>query len=391
MNESDSAPRRTLQPGGSYVHAVRLNRWPAAPLEKGGVRTVANLFVEPGEYTIRCLYQNTAGKGEAVDYASKPVKVELAKEGVGAHRLGEFRENLDSFTLSVTLHPAEKGKVDPKFELYSVLLHVPALRLEPPGVGPTGKPISASARISREQAAKVVDVLGKDHFFDRASSQIAPRPDRGGRFAEFSASHGKTNPPTQLWQTLSWDLAVLQEIEAIRACVDGDAAKVLDQLLAPWAEQRKELEREEAAWGEPVEGVQARLRAAKTKVAAGERVAFDLDLRNRGDKTREALRAFWECQVEVDGVWYEMGPVVLDAKAARGRLQPGERIDRWVAVSLSEAKFWAQKKPAGREAAPHEWFTLRPGKHTVRVSFPFGKEVVPVSRPVEIEIAEGKN
>ena len=42
------------------------------------------------------------------------------------------------------------------------------------------------------------------------------------------------------WRTLQWNLHMVQQLDAIRACVDGNAAKLLDRLLKSLEDERKE-------------------------------------------------------------------------------------------------------------------------------------------------------
>lgn len=62
MNEVDFPGGRTLQPGESYIHVVRLNLWPAYQPKQGDkalgffAKGGKNIFVKPGKYTLRAVY-----------------------------------------------------------------------------------------------------------------------------------------------------------------------------------------------------------------------------------------------------------------------------------------------------------------------------------------------
>ena len=173
--------------------------------------------------------------------------------------------------LRISLAPQGEGKRDPKYPLSQVLLYVPNLRLEPPATGPDGQPTEAHARITKDQAKQILDALWNMGFFDGAT---VPRPagparagptgnrarrDRAGStsgpgsgFPPPSRKLDRTAPhvllafryqggedPTQRELVCPWVPDMLQLLDAIRACVDGDAAKALDRLLAQFAEDRK--------------------------------------------------------------------------------------------------------------------------------------------------------
>src|SRR6266446_4394853 len=67
----------------------------------------------------------------------------------------QFKANADEFELYLGRH----GYGDPKIDLQSIALHVSNRRFEPSVIGPYGKPIFKSARITKEQALKLIEVL----------------------------------------------------------------------------------------------------------------------------------------------------------------------------------------------------------------------------------------
>jgi RNA polymerase sigma factor (sigma-70 family) len=143
----------------------------------------------------------------------------------------------------------------------------------------------------------------------------------------------------------------------------------------------------ESAWGEAVDGVQARLRTPRAVWKEGEAPAFSLDLRNHGKQTPHGLRIPFDCEIEMDGTWYLYGGSV-NMKAADTPLEPGKQIDDWVKVSPDEK--WMNKSP-GPVRGPKDHLLLPPGKHTLRIAFPFSGEkppIRPVSGPVEIEVGK---
>jgi hypothetical protein len=137
-------------------------------------------------------------------------------------------------------------------------------------------------------------------------------------------------------------------------------------------------------------GVQARLRPDKTEWGLDEVPTFTLDLRNRGDKGVSQAPAVSYCEIEFDGVWYVYGePVVIRMPVQI--LPAGGEVDRWLTVTLDRP--WVRKdccKPIVRIENPVKLDKVRlhapPGKHVVRVSFPFQDGARPVSAATEITV-----
>ncbi len=152
--------------------------------------------------------------------------------------LRAFRRNVESFTLSITLHSLGPRQFDPRFELGNVLLHVPTLRLEPHAIGPTGKPISANAGISHKHGAALLDALAAGGFFRRAEPKDLWRADP---HALLRATHRQGNGSVQLWLALDWDERMVALLDALRRPLDGQARRVMDDLLRPLGEQPQPL------------------------------------------------------------------------------------------------------------------------------------------------------
>jgi len=158
---------------------------------------------------------------------------------------------------------------------------------------------------------------------------------------------------------------------------------------------------DEPAWGEPVSGLQIRLRAKKTlwgipEVPAFmlEAPAFMLDIRNDGTQIFSYVPImFAHCQVEVDGQWYRWAAKGGGYSAGVRLLKHGMQVNSAITVKLVES--WAEKDSG-------ETLDLMPGVHTVRVRFVTGVPPLPpwvdtksrvsaVSNPVEIEIVRQKS
>lgn len=150
----------------------------------------------------------------------------------------------------------------------------------------------------------------------------------------------------------------------------------------------------EAAWGEAVEGMQARLRVTKTNWNVGATPRLFVDVRNQG--ARHLLvqtKQMHGCEVEVDGRWFQRPANTLEIRALPSPFPPGRQYDG-VVVNLDD--YWqvtvSQDVRRSRRRVP-ERLRLTPGQHTIRVAVTATadksepeKSVRAVSNPVKIEI-----
>src|SRR5579864_941979 len=137
----------------------------------------------------------------------------------------DCQAHLDSFSWTIKLMPLDKDRLPPN-HLRNICLHVKAYHADP-------TPGSAEAQITKEQAAKIAEVLAKDNFFreSRADSGRLPRQPKGS-YAMMFASYGQEGPTQTVHRlrVLDWDANLVKRLEAIRQYVDGDAAKALDTM-----------------------------------------------------------------------------------------------------------------------------------------------------------------
>ncbi len=147
----------------------------------------------------------------------------------------ECLANLDRLDVRISLIPYG-GKIYARYPMRSLVLYVGTVIFEPAGID------EGHAKITKEQAAKIVAVLAKDNFFRASVADWSKVTTPKGPHAVISLSYRKegATSPEQRWRALQWDLHMVQQLEAIRACVDGDAAKLLDQMLKSLEEERKE-------------------------------------------------------------------------------------------------------------------------------------------------------
>jgi RNA polymerase sigma factor (sigma-70 family) len=134
-----------------------------------------------------------------------------------------------SFSLRVTLVPPTDFK--PPIELSMVELHV-ADRREPRKIGPKGKPVAADVLISVEQAATLIDTFIHRGGFPPLQPCVV-RKDSSHASIIISYSEPNSDRPTVLSLALDWELAMVQRLEALRACLAGEPAKIFDEFLKP--------------------------------------------------------------------------------------------------------------------------------------------------------------
>src|SRR5262249_16901560 len=140
--------------------------------------------------------------------------------------------------------------------------------------------------------------------------------------------------------------------------------------------------------GERGGGLKGRVGIGKTKVRAGDALAFELDLKNEGRRPVTVDAFSFGCEVLLDGERYTyQGPI--DSKANPKELKPGSEMVPFVSVTVDE--MWKARRPRdsteserGIELVP---FRLPPGKHAVQVSYPIDNpKLQPASNAVEIEV-----
>lgn len=145
-------------------------------------------------------------------------------------KVKDFMAHLDTFEWTLKLMPQDKDQLPPG-QLLTVSLHVKAYRVDPTKG-------FAEARITKEQAAKIIDVLAKDNSFRESvadHSRLPAVPE--GPYALMCMNHDQKNQQTQDVQrvtacrVLERDANLVKRLQAIRQCVDGEAAQMIGQLL----------------------------------------------------------------------------------------------------------------------------------------------------------------
>lgn len=147
---------------------------------------------------------------------------------------------------------------------------------------------------------------------------------------------------------------------------------------------------EEKTWGEAVQGVQVRLRAAKREWKFGETPKLLADVRNKGTQEMRMIQGQNGGELEFDGTWYQC---TQQSEANRSNvLATGQQFNDFVFKLINHG--WAALRSSPRITE----LNLAVGKHTIRASFlviPSGGYYGPprnraISNAVEIEILPAK-
>jgi len=153
------------------------------------------------------------------------------------------------------------------------------------------------APISRKQAARLFDHLGREGYFDRMHEQFATSdvgwysPNPSGYTLRFLGKIGKEGEYRYVLP-LGWGPGLLKDLDGLRKVLDGDAGKAMDLLLQRLEPQRKEWEKAEATPAEPATSQEAphldAVAALLSKEVGGE-WKIDTSLLPSGPKVRFLL------------------------------------------------------------------------------------------------------
>jgi RNA polymerase sigma factor (sigma-70 family) len=360
MDEADMPKEIPLKPGDMYIHAVRPDLWPAFRQDPRGEQGLANLFVTPGKYSVACRYAPIPVIGEA-----------------------GWEAGIISNSVTFTVTTAE-----PKTGAWGDAVNGLRARVRLPK-----EPIKAGGLFEFDFDLR--NDGDKPRALD-AYSVLCDVEIDGVRYAYLEKDDLKGNPRTiKPRDELSPFVSVLPEMWRKVKSKPGEpdgiahaltpgkhklvASYILDattRVTAPAIE----IEVRADEWGEVSGGMKARLRLKKPTFRAGEPLAFELDLKNTGDKTYEDGPVPYHCRIELDGAEYRY-TAPLSYLTATLKIAPGKEFVPYVKVTTDQ--WWMHTW--NNKAVP---LTLTPGKHKVRVSYPVSAkdEVNPVSQTVEFEV-----
>jgi hypothetical protein len=171
---------------------------------------------------------------ELAESGAPPVPATVAPTGRTAERVARLKANLETFELDVWPHLTKQDHSKPFYEL-KVGVHESVLWVD------RSNSSIQQARISKEQAAKIVDYLAQEGFLERAE-QIAPAEPGKRAYREGYVMQVFVNPAKGegFEEQLGWNLAMLQRLDGLRQILEGDAAKAMDRLLGRMSGLRQE-------------------------------------------------------------------------------------------------------------------------------------------------------
>jgi RNA polymerase sigma factor (sigma-70 family) len=181
-----------------------------------------------------------AGPRPEVKAPAPPPKPPTPPEADGIVK--DFKAHRDTFSLHLTLKLDEKtegqDKDGKRFPLRKLHLYTRPLTFDPPT-------FEEYALITNEQAAKVVALLAKDNFFRESVAEASRLPERKGSRGELCLRYHKEKAaePVERWGVLEWDAPLVRQLEALRKCLDGDAAKLFDKMVKSLEDARKQVEK----------------------------------------------------------------------------------------------------------------------------------------------------
>jgi RNA polymerase sigma factor (sigma-70 family) len=407
-----------LKQGESYVHTVRLDKWPAGPRKRTedlGLPDFA--FQQPGTYKVEATYKVPPGFKNVRpgnwdewpfwggELTSNTVTVEVKPPPVAVERLKDFRAHADSLHLALSMKVPGKEPLPADAQLLYVYLDARPIPREPHATWADGRPIGADARIALREAEKLIDALAADGFFERAYDGEKAREAATNEFL-LELWHDRSGK-SRLRLEYMWTETDLRRLQKLPPCLFDTQPDLISKLLAPVADTVP-------PWGQAEAGLQARLRTDRDKWPAGKVPTLELEIRNRGTETWSycAHPAFVE--IELNGAWFTQADI--PAERLSQVFKPGSRTDRPLRLTLTSE--WTRPGAGGvggREQfgpggpglgnppfggqgfrPPPVSLEFNPGKHTVRAAYRFEKAggnppVRVVSNPVEIEIADYPN
>ncbi|MHC4389607.1 MAG: hypothetical protein ACYSX1_13515, partial [Planctomycetota bacterium] len=103
FREADSPLPRTLQPGQTYVRTVYVHNWPTEEHPLGGAsRKTFGVFVHPGKYSVRCIYENPHPAEDRLFWTGKLISNDVRLEIASAPTKAPDNERfLPGSTMSV--------------------------------------------------------------------------------------------------------------------------------------------------------------------------------------------------------------------------------------------------------------------------------------------------
>jgi RNA polymerase sigma factor (sigma-70 family) len=139
-----------------------------------------------------------------------------------------FKANADQFEITISRH----GYGDSKIDLQSITLHASNRRFEPSAIGPSGKPIFKTARITKEQAIKIIDHIDGfpwGQMFRVGLDKHEPPRDKRPYFHITIGYGSDANPGPKLHLANDWNWNTMIHLAGYP--VDGEAATIMREMF----------------------------------------------------------------------------------------------------------------------------------------------------------------
>ena len=228
---------------------------------------------------VRAYFQGTAHAqpDHIVGTPKDTVKLKVDKEEPSERTrkaVEMLKDNLDDFGLSLSF----SGDLKEPFHTIGLATACKNKAKTPPHW-------LGDADLGKEGSAKVIDYLASSGFFDRAS--VIPSNDQEGRvkfYASKNQPYYSLQVSAQYHEILGWDIMMLHRLEGLRKALDGDAAKLMDKLLATLEPKRKEWEK--AKDKSNLEGTWTAISMERDGKSISEKEVkeFDIQLTFKGDE-----------------------------------------------------------------------------------------------------------
>jgi RNA polymerase sigma factor (sigma-70 family) len=377
--DSDAPNDRVLKAGERHVQVVRLNRWLKIPDHGRGTmgNAPAGLFAAGGEFKIEASY--------SINFVDNPIRrpwwvgtIHSKSVSLTAPKLGLFGEPAGDFRLRLRQPP---GTLQ--------IGAVPELVCDLQFIGKEKRSVFNLP----ENAAVELDghwyTSHRDGAFGGNVQELAPASEHAAWLAVKPDSqwiHLRDNPNADdpaIKEAIPFRLATGKHTVRIAYAFSKTERAVSNAVTIDVASD---------GWGEPTDGIKARLRMTKTKYGPGDPLVFDIDLKNTIRKDRLLVPVPFNCMVEVDNRWYIFHGDI-DYKSAAKELKPGGELVPFVSVTADDrwkSPRWDSEKGGLKEGDPAFNFLplkLTPGKHNVRVSISIeAGQSGPTTNKVEIEV-----
>lgn len=375
LKDGDAPRERVLKPGERYIHVVRLNRWIVTSdkdrgfgLSNGGAPK--GLFAPGGDFKVIAHYSNTGAYKLPGFWTgsleTKPVTVSVPKDGIYGDASGEF---------SLRLHPTRsiQSGDDPELKFDLRYSGMDVRRVD-------SRPIHTEVEVDGIWYRAISDKelvgirIGELKPNSEQSPFITFKPDR--TWFHLRTKPGTEDDPDAPKEAIPFRLTPGLRTVRVAYRFSETERPVSNPITIEVAPD---------GWGESSGGIKSRLRLAKKRFAAGEPLAFDLDLKNVSRRSLMVPVMPYNAGICLDGRWY-LFHGQLDFKAMSKEIKPGEESSPFVEVK-SSPDWKTNRLPIKAGETEHESLVLIPGTHKVRVSFvsEAGK-VEPSSNELEFEV-----